>query len=290
MRILEIAVKYNDHNIFNFHDFLNFVIRMLEKPNGRKYSVLLSLFNVKDFNLDDIEKLYKCENFDKSFIKNDTEYFISIIKEDEEKIKKLEIKYEQSQSQIKKINLIIDSLLKNPFIATEIMKTINPLIPENQQWNINGPKEATLSFNSNTIIVKSSLTFENRIEVNPCYLFTNGGWGCWAAHRNEFENSFILIEFDSPVVANFLKIISRKQWYSETPQIIQIFAKNKNTDFVLLAKFDGISCGEFQTRFFRFDNSSSYSSYKIMFNKPCQNANTISLSKLNIGELPILLS
>ena len=77
MRILETAVKYKDQKIFNFHVFINFIIQMLEKPNSREYSVFLSLFKVDDFNLDELEKLYKCKNLDKSFLKNEAERFIS---------------------------------------------------------------------------------------------------------------------------------------------------------------------------------------------------------------------
>ena len=50
---------------------------MLEKQNSREYSVFLSLFKVDDFNLDELEKLYKCKNLDKSFLKNEAERFIS---------------------------------------------------------------------------------------------------------------------------------------------------------------------------------------------------------------------
>lgn len=286
MRILQNALNFGDKKSFDYHGFINFVIQKVEKKDGREYSVLLSLFNLFDFDIDDLDRLLKCENFDESFFnQKNIKSLITKIKEDQEKTKQLETKYEQLQSQVKQITKILENVYSNCLFTPEFMNKCKFLIPVNQKWTLNGPKEASLTSESNAITVKSSSTFENLIEVNPCYLFTHGGWNCWAAHCKQCENSYILIEFKYPVVANFLTIKTRKQYFIETPQIISVFAKNNDSDFVLLAKIDSIVCSEYLTQFFRFDNSSSYSSYKIVFNMLHSNANTISLDKLNIGEL-----
>lgn len=110
--ILQLALKYHDKSDFDLHGLFSFVINLLKDGNNQNYSVLLSLFDPTEFNIDEIEQLINCKNFDKSFLNFKTINFLTTIKQNRETIKEQGEKISKLQNQYDDIKKILLNLQK----------------------------------------------------------------------------------------------------------------------------------------------------------------------------------
>ena len=109
--ILQMALNHYDKKNFDIHGLISFVINLLKNEKNQDYSVLLTLFDPVEFTFSEIEQLASCSNFDKSCLNFPTIEFLKTMKEQEEKIKYLEMQVQQFDSTLKNyINELIQQI------------------------------------------------------------------------------------------------------------------------------------------------------------------------------------
>ncbi|KAK8895217.1 hypothetical protein M9Y10_023659 [Tritrichomonas musculus] len=122
-KILQLAYN-NDKEGFDFHSFLSFMIEMFENNCERKYSVLFSFFNFMDFEIDQIERLLNCQNFDQSYINHQGFNFLTTIKKNREELKIQNETIKQLQDNQLQINNDIKEIKE---LILNQQKTINEI-------------------------------------------------------------------------------------------------------------------------------------------------------------------
>lgn len=213
-----------------------------------------------------------------------------IISELKENILQFENDVEQKSSEIKlreevemkkrKINDLIHFGLVN-----EAVKKIDFCIPIGQNWYTMNSKQCTLNYQNKTINVTSSSTHCDQDDHHPRHLFNgkleneNGGLR-WGTDRGVCD-PFILIQFNTPVLANLILISSRGQYYNEASARFEVLASNNGNDFVSLFKKSGVSWNTNERKLFPFYNEKKFSVYKIIF----YTSFIVSLAELNLAEI-----
>lgn len=179
-KILQLAYN-NDKEGFDFHSFLSFMIEMFENNCERKYSVLFSFFNFMDFEIDQIERLLNCQNFDQSYINHQGFNFLTTIKKNREElkiqnetIKQLQDNQLQINNDIKEIKELILNQQKTINEIDSIKQTleetkgqtnhISELITQNQS-SINEIKQQTQTIinNQNTNLTNLNASLNQKI-------------------------------------------------------------------------------------------------------------------------------
>lgn len=116
------------------------MIDLIEKTSSREYCLLLSLLEFKDFDINELERLCKCQNFDENVLKFKIINFISKMKESEEKvlqqeenIRNLQLQFEEFQRQNKQLVDLISTKLTD--FVTFHQNSINEFKTQIKQQN-----------------------------------------------------------------------------------------------------------------------------------------------------------
>ena len=100
---------------FDIHGLISFVLKLLSNEKNQDYSILLSLFDPTDFDVNEIEQLIKCKNFHKPFLNFKTINFLTTIKNNRDSINKHEqkiIQLEKQYNEMKQLLINFQELIK----------------------------------------------------------------------------------------------------------------------------------------------------------------------------------
>ena len=127
-RIVKKALKHYQKDEFNYRGFISFVIDTIEKGLDRHYCSLLSLIELDDFDINEIERLCKCPHFDERFLNCIVVNFINKFKENDDKV----IKQEEN---IKNLQVQFEEFRKqNKFFVDSISSKMNEFLNNQQKY------------------------------------------------------------------------------------------------------------------------------------------------------------
>lgn len=210
-------------------------------------------------------------------------------------INEREKKREQEMQNIRKqvefmYNKIEDLENQNKYLST-CLSVPSPhyqsidLIPIGQMWNINSITRNTLLYEGKTYIVEASNVKNNSNAFSPCFLFSakNGEGNSWETDSQQ-ESAFIFIQFEQPILANVLKMTSKKGiWTTQAPMSFEISGINSDNEIKTLKTYYNVEWRPNETLSFPFvNNTTEFYCYKIVFfSSP--NQNKFELAELNLG-------
>ena len=209
--ILQMALNHYDKKNFDIHGLISFVINLLKNEKNQDYSVLLTLFDPVEFTFSEIEQLASCSNFDKSCLNFPTIEFLKTMKEQEEKIKYLEMQVQQFDSTLKNyINELIQQIQQ---ILSEQNSKMQALIEKQQEQTAKKCDRMKSIIENNQVTVMETLLtlYEQNKKIlddqnSKLQAMCMQQQSFDEQNKNQFDKQRKLIEDNQKIIINQMKM------------------------------------------------------------------------------------
>lgn len=183
---------------------------------------------------------------------------------------------------------VVPSFYKEPSVYSKPQNPYFNLIPIGQTWLVETRTKNTLIFNGKKIIVEASNVDKDNQETHyPHFLFNgineiqNGNRWATSSHQ---KSAYIFIQFSEPVLANILIMTSRNgNDCLQAPSSFEVFGIGRFGIKNSLRRFDNVKWSPNLTQYFTLNNSTEYTSFKIMFYSSDFPSKYFGLAELNLG-------